>query len=114
MSQPNGIATLLKAEKEAHELVSQARQHRQEKLKQAKSDAGREIEDYKLKKDQEIKNFESKNAGGVGDLEKEAQANVEKELTEIQKIAGTKKSDVVKMLVDAVITPVGEKHINAA
>ncbi|KAM3160635.1 V-type proton ATPase subunit G [Lachancea thermotolerans] len=114
MSQPNGIATLLKAEKEAHEIVSKARQYRQEKLKQAKSDAATEINAYKQKKEQELKDFEAKNAGGVGGLEKDAEGKVQVEIQEIQKIGKDKKKNVVKLLVDAVTTPVAEVHVNAA
>ncbi|SCW02702.1 LAFE_0F12398g1_1 [Lachancea fermentati] len=113
MSQPNGIATLLKAEKEAHEIVSKARHYRQEKLKQAKTDAANEINAYKLQKEQELKDFEAKNAGGVSGLEKDAEAKVQTELKEIQKTAAKKEKDVVKLLIDAVTKPVAEMHVNA-
>ncbi|SCV05575.1 LANO_0H10506g1_1 [Lachancea nothofagi CBS 11611] len=110
---PNGIATLLKAEKEAHEIVSQARQYRSEKLKQAKSDAAKEINAYKQKKEQELKDFEAKNAGGVGGLEKEAEDQVQSELKELKEIGKKKKSAVVKLLIDAATNPVGTVHVNA-
>lgn len=113
-SQQNGIATLLKAEKEAHEIVSTARQYRQDKLKQAKADAAGEIATYKKQKEQELKDFEASNAGGVDGLEKDAEAQVEAELKQIQEIASRKKSDVVKLLISAVIKPSGEMHVNAA
>ncbi|CCH58084.1 hypothetical protein TBLA_0A02850 [Henningerozyma blattae CBS 6284] len=114
MSNQNGIATLLKAEKEAHEIVSQARKYRQDKLKQAKTDAATEIATYKAKKDQELKDFESKNAGGVGELEKNAESEVQVELKEIEKTAKDKQDDIIKLLVDAVTTPAPELHINVA
>ncbi|SCU87929.1 LADA_0E07096g1_1 [Lachancea dasiensis] len=113
MSQPNGIATLLKAEKEAHEIVSKARQYRQEKLKQAKSDAAEEINAYKQKKEQELKDYEAKNAGGVGGLEKEAETQVQSELKELEEIGKKKKSAVVKLLIGSVTKPVAEVHVNA-
>lgn len=113
-SQTNGIATLLKAEREAHEIVSQARKYRQDKLKQAKTDAAGEIDAYKKQKDQELQEFENKNAGGVGALEKDAESQVQGTLTEIKKLGAKKQNEVAKLLVDAVIKPSGEKHINAA
>nr|5BW9_J Chain J, V-type proton ATPase subunit G [Saccharomyces cerevisiae S288C]5BW9_L Chain L, V-type proton ATPase subunit G [Saccharomyces cerevisiae S288C]5BW9_N Chain N, V-type proton ATPase subunit G [Saccharomyces cerevisiae S288C]5BW9_j Chain j, V-type proton ATPase subunit G [Saccharomyces cerevisiae S288C]5BW9_l Chain l, V-type proton ATPase subunit G [Saccharomyces cerevisiae S288C]5BW9_n Chain n, V-type proton ATPase subunit G [Saccharomyces cerevisiae S288C]5D80_J Chain J, V-type prot len=112
-SQKNGIATLLQAEKEAHEIVSKARKYRQDKLKQAKTDAAKEIDSYKIQKDKELKEFEQKNAGGVGELEKKAEAGVQGELAEIKKIAEKKKDDVVKILIETVIKPSAEVHINA-
>ena len=43
-------------------------------MKQAKTDAAKEIDSYKIQKDKELKEFEQKNAGGVGELEKKAEA----------------------------------------
>nr|2KWY_A Chain A, V-type proton ATPase subunit G [Saccharomyces cerevisiae] len=40
------------------------------------------------------------NAGGVGELEKKAEAGVQGELAEIKKIAEKKKDDVVKILIE--------------
>ncbi|SCV03380.1 LAME_0H09956g1_1 [Lachancea meyersii CBS 8951] len=114
MSQPNGIATLLKAEKEAHEIVSQARQYRQDKIKQAKTDAAEEVNAYKKKKEQELKDYEAKNAGGVNGLEMEAEDQVQAELKELKETGNKKKDAIVKLLINAVITPVGDVHVNAA
>lgn len=104
---------MLKAEKEAHEIVSKARKYRQDKLKQAKSDAAAEIDAYKAQKDKELKEFESKNAGGVGELEKEAESTVQGDLKEIEQVISKKQNDVVKLLVEAVTKPTAEKHVNA-
>lgn len=93
--------------------MSKARQYRQEKLKQAKSDAANDINAYRQKKEQELKDFEAKNAGGVDGLEKEAEKKVQAELKEIQEIGKKKEKDVVKLLVDAVTTPVAAVHVNA-
>ena len=51
-------------------------------MKQAKTDAAKEIDSYKIQKDKELKEFEQKNAGGVGELEKKAEAGVQGELAE--------------------------------
>ncbi|CCF60107.1 hypothetical protein KAFR_0J00390 [Kazachstania africana CBS 2517] len=113
MSQQNGIATLLKAEKEAHEIVSQARKYRTERLKQAKLDAAEEINSYKLAKDKELKDIEQSNEGGIESLEKDANANVQSELEEIKKISNEKKAAVIKLLADSVTSPTVEVHANA-
>lgn len=105
---------MLKAEKEAHEIVSKARKYRQDKLKQAKSDAAKEIEAYKAQKDKDLKEFESKNAGGVGKLEEEASAQVQGDLKEIEDVVAKKQQDIVRLLVEAVIKPTAEMHVNAA
>lgn len=104
---------MLKAEKEAHEIVSKARKYRQEKLKQAKSDAAKEIEAYKVQKDKDLKEIESKNEGGVGKLEEDAASTVEGDLKEIEQVVAKKQQDIVKLLVEAVIKPTAEMHVNA-
>lgn len=83
-------------------------------MKQAKSDAASEIEAYKAQKDKELKEFEDKNAGGVGALEKDAEAQVQGDLKEIEKAVSKKQQDVVKVLIEAVTHPSAEKHVNAA
>lgn len=103
----------MKAEKEAHEIVSQARKYRQDKLKQAKTDAASEIEAYKKQKDQELQEFESKNAGGVGELEKNAETQVQGQLDTIKQEGSKKQNEVAKILVDAVVNPSSDKHVNA-
>ncbi|KAH3899175.1 H(+)-transporting V1 sector ATPase subunit G SCDLUD_004604, partial [Saccharomycodes ludwigii] len=112
-SQSNGIATLLKTEKDAQKIVAEARQYRQDKLKQAKKDALDEIQKYKTAKEQELKDFEAKNAGSVGDLEKSAEQGIQGDLKEIQQQSNAKKNDVVNLLVGAVTKPSAEIHINA-
>lgn len=104
----------MKAEREAHEIVSKARKYRQDKLKQAKTDAASEIDAYKKQKDQELQEFEDKNAGGVGELEKNADSEVQGTLTEIKQLGSKKQNEVAKLLVEAVVNPSAEKHVNAA
>lgn len=103
----------MKAEKEAHEIVSEARKYRQDKLRQAKSDAAKDIEAYKTKKDQELKDFEAKNVGNTAELEKNAEKDVQNELEEIKIISKNKTQDVIDLLVSAVTNPNPEMHVNA-
>lgn len=103
----------MKTEREAQEIVTEARQYRTERLKAAKSDAQVEIEAYKAKKADELKEFEAKFAGANDELEKEAQKEAETGLLEINKLASEKKDTVVKLLVESVATAKPELHINA-
>ncbi|CCE63234.1 hypothetical protein TPHA_0E01390 [Tetrapisispora phaffii CBS 4417] len=113
-AQQNGIVTLLKAEKEAQEIVSEARKYRQEKLKQAKIDAANEINNYKATKDNELKEFEQKNGNNVAALESESAEEIKKELDEVKKLSKEKEGTVVDLLVKAITQPVSEMHVNAA
>ncbi|KAL6946656.1 hypothetical protein ACO0RG_000816 [Hanseniaspora osmophila] len=113
MAQTSGIATLLKAEKEAQTIVAQARQYRQEKLKQAKKDAQAEIQKYKAQKETELTEYEKKTSGSAGDLEKSAENDIQGELKEIEKLGNAKKSSVIDLLVKSVTTPTAEIHVNA-
>ncbi|KAH3671958.1 hypothetical protein OGAPHI_000144 [Ogataea philodendri] len=86
---------------------------RAQKLKDAKSDAQKEIEQYKAKKDAELKKFEDEFVGSNQKLEEEADNQVKDELSKIKKTAEAKKSAVIKLLIDAVVAPKPELHINA-
>ncbi|ODQ81742.1 hypothetical protein BABINDRAFT_6397 [Babjeviella inositovora NRRL Y-12698] len=113
MSQ-QGIQKLLNAEKEAHKIIAEARNYRSDKLKQAKSDASAEIAKIKVAKESELKQFESQHSGLNEEADKQAEQLVKDELAKIEKIAGEKRGKVVKLLIDAVIKPTPEIHINAA
>ncbi|ODV86465.1 hypothetical protein CANARDRAFT_27669 [[Candida] arabinofermentans NRRL YB-2248] len=108
----SGIQSLLKTEKEAQEIVSQARTYRAQKLKAAKLDAQKEIDAYKAKKEAELKQFEDEFSGSNKKLEDEAENQVKDELVKIKKTAEAKKSDVIELLIDSVTQPKPELHIN--
>ncbi|CCK68916.1 H(+)-transporting V1 sector ATPase subunit G KNAG_0B04820 [Huiozyma naganishii CBS 8797] len=112
MSQ-NGITTLLRAEKDAQDIISKARKYRQDKLKQAKLDAAAEISAYKATKDQELRDFEKNNQSDVKQLELDAERDIQTDLQEIEKTVAEKKGAVVDLLVKAATNPVGGVHINA-
>lgn len=103
----------MKAEKEAQQIVSQARKYRQEKLKQAKSDASKEINKYKQQKDNELSQLEKENEGNVTQLEEKALKDIQSELSAIAETTAAKKQHVVDLLIDAVVKPTGGIHINA-
>lgn len=109
----SSIQSLLKTEKEAAAIVNDARKYRTDRLKSAKADAQKEIDEYKAQKDAELKKFESDHTGLNDNIEKEAEASVQKELEEIKHKFGEKKSSVVQLLVDAATKPSPELHINA-
>lgn len=109
----SGIQSLLKTEREAQEIVSEARRYRGERLKAAKADAQGEIEAYKAKKAAELEAFEAQFAGANAQLEKDAEAEAEAGLKEITQLVAQKKDQVVKLLVESVANAKPEMHINA-
>lgn len=109
----SSIQSLLKTEKDAAEIVNEARKYRTSRLKSAKADAQTEIDEYKAQKENELKKFESDHAGMNESIEKESDKQVEEQLTEIKKKFSEKKSAVIQLLVDAATKPVPELHINA-
>lgn len=109
----SGIQSLLKTEKEASEIVNEARKYRTNRLKCAKADAQQEITEYKKQKEAELKSYEAEHAGLNESIGKDADIQVEKELASIKSTYAEKKTSVVKLLVDATIKPTPELHINA-
>lgn len=109
----SSIQSLLKTEKDAAEIVNEARKYRTSRLKTAKSDAQKEIDEYKAQKESELKKYESEHAGLNETIEKDADAQVEKELVEIKKQFDDKKAAVVDLLVGAATKPTPELHVNA-
>ncbi|CAK9439613.1 uncharacterized protein LODBEIA_P37130 [Lodderomyces beijingensis] len=110
----SGIQSLLKTEKEAAEIVNEARKYRTNRLKTAKQDAQQEIEAYKKSKEEELQKYEKEHEGINEKIDKEADAEVEQELKSLKEQFEKKKQDVIKLLVDATITSHPQLHINAA
>ncbi|KAI3403454.2 VMA10 [Candida oxycetoniae] len=109
----SGIQSLLKTEKEAAEIVNEARKYRTNRLKTAKQDAQQEIEDYKKSKEKELQKYEKEHEGINEQIDKDADVEVETELKHLKEQFEKKKSDVVKLLVEATITSHPSLHINA-
>lgn len=109
----SGIQALLKTEKEAAEIVNEARKYRATRLKSAKADAQVEIDQYKKQKDTELASYEKEHEGLNDQVNKDADAQVDKELKQIRAKFSEKKDSVVKLLVDATINAKPELHINA-
>lgn len=109
----SGIQALLRTEKEAAEIINEARKYRTNRLKSAKADAQKEIDEYKAQKESELKKYEQEHSGLNESISKEADAKVEKELAAIRSTYAKKKDAVVKLLVDATTQPTPELHINA-
>ena len=110
----SGIQAMLKTEKDAAEIVNEARKYRTNRLKSARTDAQKEIDEYKKQKEEELKQYESKHAGLNESLEKDADAQVQEELEARRKQFKEKKDSVVKLLIDAVNNPTLELHANAS
>ncbi|CAN3504968.1 V-type proton ATPase subunit G [Diutina catenulata] len=109
----SGIQSLLKTEKEAAEIVNEARKYRTSRLKSAKQDAQKEIDEYKKLKESELDKYEKEHSGLNESTEKEADAAVQKELETIKGHYNKKKLTVVEQIVAAATEPKPEIHINA-
>ncbi|CAI5758019.1 unnamed protein product [Candida verbasci] len=109
----SGIQSLLKTEKEAAEIVNEARKYRTQKLKLAKQDAQSEIDEYKKQKESELTKYEKDHEGLNEKIDKEADEQVAKEIKELKEKFNAKKDTVVKLLFDATIKPNPQLHINA-
>lgn len=57
--------------------------------------------------------YESEFAGSNEKLEKDAETEVQTELSKIKKTAEEKKAAVVKLLVNSIATPKPDMHVNA-
>ncbi|QPG77054.1 hypothetical protein FOA43_004452 [Brettanomyces nanus] len=100
-----GIQSLLKTEKDAQEIVSEARKYRTQKLKAAKLDAKADVDSYKAKKAKQLTKFEDEFVGTNKKAEQDADKQVEGDLEGIKKAVAEKREAVVKLLVDAIGTP---------
>ncbi|EGV64911.1 H(+)-transporting V1 sector ATPase subunit G [Yamadazyma tenuis] len=109
----SGIQALLRTEKDASEIVNEARKYRTTRLKSAKADAQSEIDEYKKQKEAELSTYDAEHEGLNEQVNKEADAQVDAELKSIKSKYAEKKSAVVKLLVDATISPKPEVHTNA-
>ena len=113
LTMSSGIQGLLKTEKDAADIVNEARSYRTTRLKSAKVDAQSEIDEYKKQKEQELAAFEKQHAGLNDSINSEADVQVEKELKKIKAKYEQKKSAVSKLLIDATVSPTAEVHVNA-
>lgn len=109
----SSIQSLLKTEKDAAEIVNEARRYRTSRLKSAKSDAQADIDEYKSQKEAELNKYEADHAGLNESIEKDSDKQVEEELQEIKKKFSEKKQAVIDLLVEAATKPTPELHINA-
>lgn len=109
----SSIQSLLKTEKDAAEIVNEARRYRTSRLKSAKADSQKEIDEYKTQKEAGLTKFANEHTGLNESIEKESEKQVEEALKSIQQKLAEKRSVVVKMLVEAATKPTPEMHINA-
>ncbi|QNQ00218.1 YALIA101S05e11540g1_1 [Yarrowia lipolytica] len=107
------IQKLLQTEKKAHEIVQKARGYRTQKLKDAKTDAAADIEAYKKKKEEDFSKTKNADSGSNTKAEAEAEESAKSELAEIKKAGEKAEKDVLKKLIDEVLTPKPIVHINA-
>eukprot|EP00833_Pecoramyces_ruminatium_P015799 jgi/Orpsp1_1/1189831/evm.model.d7180000074820.1 len=114
MSTPNsqGIQTLIDAENEASNIVSNARQYRVKRLKDARAEAAKEIEELKAQKNAEFAEYEKTHTGSNEENVAKANLETEKKLREIETDYNNNKEKVVSKLVEVVLNVKPKIHTN--
>lgn len=97
------IKRLLEAEREAQEIVSEARKHRNDKLKQAKIEAERDIAAYRAEREEAYTKKMSEGSSNIEDTRGQLDAETAKTTSSIKSSLPGKKKDVVKSLMDYVL-----------
>lgn len=86
---------------------------RTQKLKDAKTDAAADIEAYKKKKEEDFSKTKNADSGSNTKAETEADESAKSELSEIKTAGEKAEKDVIKKLIDEVLSPKPVIHINA-
>merc|ERR1712046_512939 len=100
----HGIKELLAAEKEAANIVSDAKKQRQDKMKKAKEDANKEIEAFRASKESEFQAYKQKHSTGGSASSESLKKQTDEAKMELEREAAANRSKVVDLLVQYVTT----------
>merc|ERR1712166_256022 len=106
MDSGEGISQLLLAEREAAQMVTEAKRAKQEKLNDAKKEAEREIEAFREKLQNTHDEYKSNHGGGSESRLKQVQQETDRTIEQLKQQASGHQSEVVQLLVKYV-TSVG-------
>merc|ERR1712159_624004 len=95
MDSGEGISQLLLAERQAAEMVTNAKKAKQEKLNLAKAEAEQEIAQFKAELDQ----YKSEHGGGSESRLKAVQEETERTIAQLRSQAAQHQAEVVNLLV---------------
>jgi V-type H+-transporting ATPase subunit G len=106
----DGIQRLLAAEKEAQQIVAQARKAKSDRLKQAKAEAEKEIKAYKQQREEAYQKLISDDTSNSGATEKRLESESKDTVKAIQKSISEKKKEVSDQLLSYVTSVSFDKH----
>merc|ERR1711965_609441 len=95
----HGIKELLAAEKQAAEIVLEAKKRRQAKMKQAKDDAESEIADYRSKREAEFEAYKNQHSSGGSSSSEKLRVQTDAAVKGLEAEAGKNRAKVVDLLV---------------
>merc|ERR1719506_1227422 len=99
MDSGEGISQLLLAERQAAEMVTNAKKAKQEKLNMAKAEAEQEIEQFKMDLQAEHDQYKSEHGGGSESRLKAVQQETEQTIAQLKSQASQHQAKVVDLLV---------------
>ncbi|KAF8329526.1 H+-ATPase G subunit-domain-containing protein [Cantharellus anzutake] len=111
-SQSQGIQTLLEAEKEAANIVQEARKYRVQRLRDARSEAQKEIDEYRQSKEAEFASIESGKQSLIDGAQLQADKETEAKLAIVKESFAKNREAVVQKLLDRVILVEPKLHRN--
>ncbi|KAK6917780.1 Vacuolar (H+)-ATPase G subunit [Dillenia turbinata] len=104
MKAAGGIQMLLTAEKDAQQVISNARNFKMTRLRQAKEEADREVAQYRSNLESEYQNKISKASGSSGLTVKRLDEETEEKINSLKQKSSRVSKDVVAMLIKHVTT----------
>merc|ERR1712146_27917 len=99
MDSGEGISQLLLAERQAAEMVTNAKKPKQEKLNLAKAEAEQEIAQFKAELQAEHDQYKSEHGGGSESRLKAVQEETERTISQLRSQAAQHQAEVVNLLV---------------
>lgn len=110
--QSEGIRRLMQAERQAEDVVTNAKRRKAQRIKEAKEEAKKEIEKYKQEREQLFQEQMKKNAGSKDDFAAKMKIETERRLETIDKEVAANKEKVIDRLLELIYDIKPEVHIN--
>ena len=98
-----GIRRILEAEEAAEEIVTRARQKRNDQLKRAEAEADKEIAAYRQERTVAFANLAASQDGSVKEKLARVQADTQRAMDDAAAVIGRNKSRVVQLLLDDIV-----------
>merc|ERR1711907_407842 len=103
-SDGHGIKELLQAEKQAADIVQEAKKKRQDKMKKAKEDAEREIAEYRKQREEQFEAYKAEHSTGGTSSSAALRTQTDAAVSALEAEAAKNRKNVVDLLVKYVTT----------